>query len=149
MPTATTCSGTTPTSARTGGPPTLEVKAAKQGCYTVHAYDDNGGTATVSGLQLHIGSKRTVKATPDTSVCPGTAPGRARARDRDRRRSLERGEVRAALVLLLALAAHGLWRRARARRRATLWVTRDRGANVLYHGTVPAGLTAMQALDAS
>lgn len=30
---------------------------------------------------------------------------------------------------------------------ATLWVTRDRGANVLAVRTVPAGLTAMQALD--
>jgi len=30
---------------------------------------------------------------------------------------------------------------------ATLWVTRDRGAHVLYDGEVPAGLTAMQALD--
>lgn len=30
---------------------------------------------------------------------------------------------------------------------AVLWVTRDRGATVLYTGTVPAGLTAMQALD--
>ena len=30
---------------------------------------------------------------------------------------------------------------------ATLWVTRDRGAQVLYTGTVPAGLTAMQALE--
>ena len=30
---------------------------------------------------------------------------------------------------------------------ATLWVTRDRGATVLAVRTVPAGLTAMQALD--
>ena len=30
---------------------------------------------------------------------------------------------------------------------AVLWVTRDRGATVMYTGTVPAGLTAMQALD--
>ena len=30
---------------------------------------------------------------------------------------------------------------------ATLWVTRDRGAQVLYSGTVPAGLTAMQTLE--
>ena len=30
---------------------------------------------------------------------------------------------------------------------ATLWVTRDRGAQVVYTGKVPAGLTAMQALD--
>jgi hypothetical protein len=59
----------------TGGPPTLAVKPAKQGCYTVHAFDDNGGTATVTGLQLHIGSKRTVDAKPDTAVCPGPHPG--------------------------------------------------------------------------
>jgi len=30
---------------------------------------------------------------------------------------------------------------------ATLWVTRDRGASVVLAKTVPAGLTAMQALD--
>jgi Domain of unknown function (DUF4430) len=30
---------------------------------------------------------------------------------------------------------------------ATIWVTRDRGADVLVQGTVPAGLTAMQGLD--
>jgi uncharacterized protein DUF4430 len=30
---------------------------------------------------------------------------------------------------------------------ATVWVTRDRGAQVLVQKTVPAGLTAMQALD--
>ncbi len=59
----------------TGGPPTLEVKATAKGCYTVHAFDDNGGTATVSGLQVHIGSKRTVAAKPDVAVCPGPHPG--------------------------------------------------------------------------
>jgi Domain of unknown function (DUF4430) len=58
-----------------GGPPTLEVKATAKGCYTVHAFDDNGGTATVSGLQVHIGSKRTVAAKPDVAVCPGPHPG--------------------------------------------------------------------------
>ena len=30
---------------------------------------------------------------------------------------------------------------------ASLWITRDRGASVLLVQTVPAGLTAMQALD--
>jgi hypothetical protein len=30
---------------------------------------------------------------------------------------------------------------------ATLWITRDRGAEVLFQGTVPAGLTVLQALD--
>ena len=30
---------------------------------------------------------------------------------------------------------------------ATLWITRDRGAHVILQRNVPAGLTAMQALD--
>jgi hypothetical protein len=30
---------------------------------------------------------------------------------------------------------------------ATVWVTRDRGAHVVFTGTVPAGLTAMQSLE--
>ncbi len=58
-----------------GGPPTLTLKASKSGCYTVHAFDDNGGTATVSGLQVHVGSKRTIATAPDTNVCPGPHPG--------------------------------------------------------------------------
>ena len=40
-----------------------------------HAFDDNGGSATVSGLVVHIGSKRSIKATIDSSVCPGAHPG--------------------------------------------------------------------------
>ena len=130
----------------TGGPPTLSVKAAGKGCYTVHAFDDNGGSATVSGLVVHIGSKRSIKATTDTNVCPGPHPGVAGARDRHRRGSLERGEVRPALVLVLAFAVTGCGG-GREHGTATLWVTRDRGAQVLYTGTVPAGLTAMQALE--
>ncbi|MGH3002027.1 MAG: DUF4430 domain-containing protein [Gaiellaceae bacterium] len=72
----------------TGGPPTLVVKPASRGCYTVHAFDDNGGTATVSGLVLHVGSQRSMPAKTDTSVCPGphrgllvraTAPGAVRS----------------------------------------------------------------------
>jgi hypothetical protein len=54
--------------------------------------------------------------------------------------------VRSALVLLLALVLAGCGG-AREHGTATLWVTRDRGAQVLYTGTVPAGLTAMQALE--
>lgn len=49
-------------------------------------------------------------------------------------------------VPLLALALAGCGG-AREHGTATLWVTRDRGAHVLYSGTVPAGLTAMQALE--
>ena len=47
-------------------------------------------------------------------------------------------------LLVLALVGCG---GAREHGTAKLWVTRDRGAHVLYSGTVPAGLTAMQALE--
>ena len=48
-------------------------------------------------------------------------------------------------LLALVLAACGGGEREHGT--ATLWVTRDRGAQVLYAGSVPAGLTAMQALE--
>ena len=50
------------------------------------------------------------------------------------------------LVLVLvaaALAGCG----GEERGEATLWITRDRGAEMILHRKVPAGLTAMQALD--
>jgi hypothetical protein len=47
-----------------------------------------------------------------------------------------------ALLLVLALAGCG-----GGGGNATLWVTRDRGQNVLLVARVPAGLTAMQALE--
>ena len=55
----------------------------------------------------------------------------------------------ALLALALALASVALagCGGGRAHGTATLWVTRDRGAHVVYTGRVPAGLTAMQALD--
>src|SRR4051812_26158359 len=43
----------------TGGPPTLSLNPAAGGCYVAQAYDDNGKTTSVSGLQIHVGSKRT------------------------------------------------------------------------------------------
>jgi hypothetical protein len=52
----------------TGGPPTLEVKAAaKKGCYTATAYDDNGKSVSVSGLTWHIGPKLTASGTAGAS----------------------------------------------------------------------------------
>ncbi len=59
----------------TGGPPTLELKATKNGCYAVQAWDDNGKAASASGVLLHVGSKRTVAAKLFTPVCPGPHPG--------------------------------------------------------------------------
>src|SRR4051812_42479488 len=59
----------------TGGPPTLSVKASGKGCYTATAFDDNGKAATVSGLQWHVGSKKTAPGTTGTAYCPGKHTG--------------------------------------------------------------------------
>jgi Domain of unknown function (DUF4430) len=52
----------------------------------------------------------------------------------------------AALVVLLFLVGCG-GAAGGGQGTATLWITRDRGAEVLFQGTVPAGLTVLQALD--
>lgn len=58
-----------------GGPPTLTLKPTARGCYLAQAFDDNGRVAPVTGLVLHIGSKRTVGAKQNVQVCPGPHPG--------------------------------------------------------------------------
>ncbi|HZT90612.1 MAG TPA: DUF4430 domain-containing protein [Gaiellaceae bacterium] len=55
--------------------------------------------------------------------------------------------MRRLALLLLAIAVAGCGGAAGAHGTATLWVTRDRGTRVLYAGAVPAGLSAMQALE--
>jgi len=56
--------------------------------------------------------------------------------------------VRRALLVALALVVlPGCGHERTGSGTASLWVTRDRGATVLAVETVPAGLTAMQALD--
>ena len=60
----------------TGGPPTLQVKAAtKKGCYTATAYDDNGKVVVTTGLTWHVGSKQTVDGTPGAAYCPKAHKG--------------------------------------------------------------------------
>ena len=54
--------------------------------------------------------------------------------------------MRVALLALVALALTGCGGE-RTSGRATLWVTREAGARVLYTGSVPAGLNAIQALE--
>jgi Domain of unknown function (DUF4430) len=55
--------------------------------------------------------------------------------------------VKAGLVLALALALTGCGGSGREHGTATLWVTRDRGAHVLYAGSVPAGLDGIQVVE--
>jgi Domain of unknown function (DUF4430) len=55
---------------------------------------------------------------------------------------------RAGLVsLLVALALAGCGEERTGSGTASLWVTRDRGASVMHTGTVPAGLSALEAVD--
>jgi hypothetical protein len=55
--------------------------------------------------------------------------------------------VRPAVVVLLALVLAGCGGDGRAHGAATLWVTRDRGARVIFAGTVPASLNGIQAVE--
>lgn len=50
-------------------------------------------------------------------------------------------------VLLLAFALAGCGGGGRGHGTATLWVTRDRGAHVLYAGTVPAGSDGIRTVE--
>ena len=51
------------------------------------------------------------------------------------------------LVLVLALVLAGCGEDAREHGSATLWVTRDRGAQVVFTGSVPAGLNGIQTVE--
>jgi Domain of unknown function (DUF4430) len=57
-----------------GGPPTLDLTSSN-GCYTVHAYADDGKPAPVSGVVVHVGSKRAIATTTGAAVCPGPHRG--------------------------------------------------------------------------
>ncbi len=55
--------------------------------------------------------------------------------------------MRLAAVLALAFALAGCGGGEREHGTATLWVTRDRGAHVLFAGSVPAGLDGIQVVE--
>ena len=54
--------------------------------------------------------------------------------------------LRHVALLAAALVAAGCGSTQAGSGRATVWVTRDRGAHVLHVGKVPAGVSAMQAV---
>ena len=130
----------------TGGPPTLSVKASKKGCYVAHGLRRQRQGCDRDRPRLPHRLEAHGQGQPERRRLSGSASGRARPRDGDRCGPLERREVRLAVVLLLAFAVTGCGGE-REHGTATLWVTKDRGAHLVYSGTVPAGLTAMQALD--
>jgi hypothetical protein len=55
--------------------------------------------------------------------------------------------VRFTVALLLALVLAGCGEDGRGHGTATLWVTRDRGAHVIFSGTVPAGENGIRAVE--
>jgi hypothetical protein len=55
--------------------------------------------------------------------------------------------VKRLAVVLVALALAGCGGSERGHGTATLWVTRDRGAHVVFSGSVPAGLNAVQTVE--
>ena len=55
--------------------------------------------------------------------------------------------MRTTLVLVLALVLAGCGGGGHGHGTATLWVTRDRGAHVIYAGSVPAGLDGIQVVE--
>jgi hypothetical protein len=62
---------------QTGGPPTLQLKRAKRGCYRVLAQDDAGKTSSARGAVLHVDG-RSVR-TRAGSACVGKHRGLVRA----------------------------------------------------------------------
>lgn len=62
----------------TGGPPTLELKAAGAGCYTVSSFDDAGQRTVAAGAVLHVDGRR-AKAAANGRGCVGKHRGTVRA----------------------------------------------------------------------
>ena len=119
----------------TGGPPTLSVKAAGKGCYTAHALRRQRQAAHRVRSRRSHRLEALDHGGDRHGRLPRPAPRRARARDRHRRGSLERGEVRPALVLVARARRRGLRRRARARHGDALGDARPRRAGRLRrHG---------------
>ena len=130
-----------------GGPPTLELSRERGGCYRVVAKNDAGNHRRrrrhlACGLQTCADAGRSRLSRPSSE---------SRASDCPRCGAVERAEIaevgmRRLLPLLCLVAALAGCGGSDDGGEATLWVTRDRGAEVLVTASVPAGVTAMQAL---
>ena len=130
-----------------GGPPTLALTMTTPGCYAAT------GRTTPARRRCRPGSSSapararsprrpaTSASRPRTGSCGRSRPARC-ARTACR-------EPVAALVAVVAAALLAGCGGGAGSGKATLWVTRDEGTQVLLVRTVPAGETAMQALARS
>ena len=129
-----------------GGSPTLVLKRrAARNCYSVLSQNDQGQSTPAAGAKLRRG-----RATGNDACRPRMRrqPPRPRTRDGRRRSPVERPPVKHGLLAACALVLlAGCGHERTGSGTATLWITRDRGATVVLVQKVPAGLTAMQALD--
>ena len=109
-----------------------------------------GKSSPASGAQVHVDGRR-LKAAANGRACVGKHVGPVQGVC-GRRRAVERREVSLArvtaplLVALAFLAGCGGEGPTASDGTARLWVTRDRGSDVLVDATVPAGQTLLRAL---
>ena len=132
-----------------GGPKTLVLsRVGKTQCYRVQQQDDNGSLTPALGAVLTVGTADGQDAGQHAGGrgLRREAQGATRPRRARRGRAVERRGVRRLALVLAAVAALTGCGSGESGK-ATLWITRDRGAKVLLQRQVPAGLTAMQALD--
>ena len=131
-----------------GGPPTLELQRLPANCYVVQSVTDAGKRTRSANATL---ARRREALQDEERPRLHRQARRPRARDRARRDPVERPAVirraLAALAALVLLAGCGSFGAGGEEGTATLWVTRDRGAEVLLDAKVDAGQTLMRALD--
>ena len=130
-----------------GGPPTLELQRLPANCYVVQSVTDAGKRDPRGRTPTLVADGKRFQT--HERPCLHRQARRARARDRARRGPLERPAVirRAARRARRPRPPRRLRRRAGGEEgTATLWVTRDRGTEVLLDAEVDAGQTLMRAL---
>ena len=129
-----------------GGPPTLLLQRAANGCYTVAKQNDAGTSTAAVGAVLLVDGRTIETGAARACIGPHRGLVRAVARGRSARTRCRSGCAGPPL----SSSASPRWSPAAAggaaAGTATVWVTRDRGQTVLLTKSVPAGLTAMQAL---
>ena len=130
-----------------GGPPTLELKRLPGNCYVVESVTDAGKRTRAATATLVADGKRF--RTRAGRACIGKhagSSGRPLRAPSARTRCSDPARARALFVLVLLAGCGGA--AGGEEGTAQLWVTRDRGAELLVDAEVDAGQTLMRALAA-